>query len=304
MTSLREWGARGSAALAAAVFLTLIASLFRIEPISPLILGGVLAIVPLAAIAPAHGTPGGRRPDTVRRLDRAAWNGSVSWPETLVVAFLCRLLRPPCRHATVARDSLDAPWVLSIVVVLASLAVFYLIESWRFGAAGNEVRPVAALHVWLLHLVDERGSHRRRHASARIARSLQSRGNDSHARRPDMPRGSVSWLSAAPRRPPRSICCGCGRVPPGSARPSASSASFSPNASTFTTGISTRRDRISSWPSSRPSVWRCGRADCPGSFRSLLIGCSVWKRAPRSRRCRLLALLLPAGARVWRHAQQ
>jgi O-antigen ligase len=133
MTSLREWGARGSAALAAAVFLTLIASLFRIEPISPLILGGVLAIIPLAAIAPRTAllVVAGLTP-FVAWIGRH-WNGSVSWPETLVVAFCAGYCARRVVTRTVARDSLDAPWVLAIVLVLASLAVFYLIDSWRFG---------------------------------------------------------------------------------------------------------------------------------------------------------------------------
>jgi O-antigen ligase len=133
MTSLRDWGARGGAALAAAVFFTLLASLTRVEPIPRVILAGIVTLVPLSALRPHAGllvlaalTP------FAAWLGRH-WNGSVSWPETLVVAFCAGSCARRAVRLSDAHDALDAPWLLAMSIVIASLAVHFLIESWRFG---------------------------------------------------------------------------------------------------------------------------------------------------------------------------
>jgi O-antigen ligase len=133
MTPLRDWGTRVGAALAAAVFLTLLVSLTRVEPIPLVILVGIAALVPLSALSPGTGllVLAGLTPFAAW-LGRH-WNGSVSWPETLVVAFCAGYCARRTTRGSGNRDALDAPWLLALSVVVASLAVHFLIESWRFG---------------------------------------------------------------------------------------------------------------------------------------------------------------------------
>ena len=61
------------------------------------------------------------------------WNGSVAWPETLAVAFCAGYCARRVVRGPRSRDALDAPWLLAMSLVIASLAVHFLIESWRFG---------------------------------------------------------------------------------------------------------------------------------------------------------------------------
>ena len=144
MTSLRDWGTRGCAALAAAVFVTLLLSLFRVEPIPRVILVAIAAVVPLSALAPRSGLL-----VLIAFAPFAAWvgrhwNGAVSWPEALVVAFCAGY----CARCTVRkpgpRDALEAPWLLALSIVVASLAVHFAIESWRFGG------PPTRTELWRL----------------------------------------------------------------------------------------------------------------------------------------------------------
>ena len=144
MTPLRDWGTRGGAALAAGVFLTLLVSLTRIEPIPRVILAGILALVPLSALRPHTGllVLAGLTPFAAW-LGRH-WNGSVSWPETLVVAFCAGYCARRAVRGSGARDALDAPWLVAMSVVMASLTVHFLIESWRFGG------PQTRAELWQL----------------------------------------------------------------------------------------------------------------------------------------------------------
>ena len=76
------------------------------------------------------------------------WNGSVSWPETLVVAFCAGYCARRAVRGSGARDALDAPWLLAMAVVMASLTVHFLIESWRFGG------PPTRADLWQLITFD------------------------------------------------------------------------------------------------------------------------------------------------------
>jgi hypothetical protein len=133
MRPLRDWGTRVGAALAAAVFLTLLASLLRVEPIPRVILVGIAALVPLSALSPPTGllVLAGLTPFAA--WVGRHWNGSVSWPETLVVAFCAGYCARRVVRVPGPRDALDAPWLLALSAVVASLAVHFAIESWRFG---------------------------------------------------------------------------------------------------------------------------------------------------------------------------
>ena len=72
MTPLRDWGTRSGAAVAAAVFLTLLASLLRVEPIPRVVLALIAALVPLSAARPQAGLLVLAGADAVRRLDRTS----------------------------------------------------------------------------------------------------------------------------------------------------------------------------------------------------------------------------------------
>ncbi len=133
MTPLRDWGTRSGAALAAAAFLTLLASLLRVEPIPPIILAIIVALVPLSAVRPQAGLLVLAALTPFAAWIGRHWNGSVAWPETLAVAFCAGYCARRVVRAPRSRDAIDAPWLLAISVVVASLAVHFLIEAWRFG---------------------------------------------------------------------------------------------------------------------------------------------------------------------------
>ena len=148
MTPLRDWGTRVGAALAAAVFLTVLTSLARVEPVPPVILAGIAALVPLSALNPRTGllVLAGLTP-FVAWVGRH-WNGSVSWPETLVVAFCAGYCAQGTVRGARAREALDTPWLMAMSIVVASLAVHFLIESWRFGG------PPTRAEIWQLITFD------------------------------------------------------------------------------------------------------------------------------------------------------
>jgi hypothetical protein len=133
VTPLRDWTARGCAALATAVFLTLLCSLARLEAIPYFILAAAFALVPLSALTPRAGllVLAGLTPFAAW-IGRH-WNASVAWPEALVVAFCAGYCARHVVRRPGKRDLLDAPWVLAVSLVVASLAVHVLTESWRFG---------------------------------------------------------------------------------------------------------------------------------------------------------------------------
>jgi hypothetical protein len=138
MTPLREWSARGGAAAAALLFLVLLASILQVDQIPAFV---SIALIGLCALSIF-------RPDAALYVVAcgvpiAAWlgrhvNGSVSWPETLAVAFCAGYCARGSRQRTRERDSLDAPILLAAALVAASLAVQFFIDAWRFG--GGPIR--------------------------------------------------------------------------------------------------------------------------------------------------------------------
>jgi len=130
--------------VATAVFLTLLCSLARLDLIPRIILAAAFALVPLSARKPhaALLVLAGLTPFAAW-LGRH-WNASVSWPETLVVAFCAGYCARRVARRSGKRDLLDAPWVLAVSLVVASLAVHFLIEAWRFGG------PPTRTELWRL----------------------------------------------------------------------------------------------------------------------------------------------------------
>ncbi len=140
MTSLRDAGSRIAAAVAAALFFALIFILLRTEfkaAVVPIVIAGMIllgafrpstGLLALAAMIPIAGWAG------------RSWNGSIAWAEALVVAFSAgwcvrAAVRP---RGDAPRDPLQQQLVLAAVAVIASLAVQYVIDVWRFG--GESVR--------------------------------------------------------------------------------------------------------------------------------------------------------------------
>jgi hypothetical protein len=138
MTSLRDAGWRGLAALAAILFLTLLLSLTRVERV------GLVAVVPLVFLVILSA----RRPSTAliilaTVIPLATWLGrrwepSVAWVEALVVAFSAGYCARQCTPARDDPDDLDGPLLLIAAVVITSLLVQLAVEVWRFG--GSTVR--------------------------------------------------------------------------------------------------------------------------------------------------------------------
>jgi O-antigen ligase len=145
MTPLRNWGTRTGAAVAACAFLTLLASLARVDQVPPLVPAGLLALAILAAARPEQALIALAAGVPVASWLGRQWNPSVAWPEALVVAFCAGY----CARAAVAPprkpDPLDPPVFLAAAVVVASLASQIAIDSWRFGGASTRAELVRVI---------------------------------------------------------------------------------------------------------------------------------------------------------------
>lgn len=139
MTRVGGWSRRSAAALGAALFLLLLASLTGVPGVPRLVFAELAALVVLAALRPERAlillavtTP------VVGWIGRQ-WHPTLSWAETGAAAFCAGYC---LRTALAGRDddppdALDAPVLLTAGVVIASLAAQILIDDWRFGAAAT-----------------------------------------------------------------------------------------------------------------------------------------------------------------------
>ena len=135
MTTLRDVGWKASAALAAALLLTLLLSLASFDPGSVLTMAALIALVILAARYPATALLVLATLIPVASWLGRRWNGSVAWAEALVIAFAAGYC---ARQATNSRDNrteLDLPLLAVAAVVVASMIVQFLVDAWRVGGA-------------------------------------------------------------------------------------------------------------------------------------------------------------------------
>jgi O-antigen ligase len=137
MTPLRDWSERTAAALATVLFAALIVSMFRVEPLPLAVPIALVGFAVFAALKPDAALIG-----LALIIPFVAWlgrhlNGTVSWPETVVVAFAAGYCARGVRPRTNAGDVLDPPIFVAIGLVAASLAVQFLIDAWRFGGAAT-----------------------------------------------------------------------------------------------------------------------------------------------------------------------
>jgi O-antigen ligase len=149
MTSLRNFGVRFCAAMAAALFLLLLLSLARVDQVPAYVVIGLGALTAVAAIRPDNGLVALAMGVPFAVWLGRQWNPSVAWGEALAVAFCAGYsLRGMVRQPTSSNgrydvaswsngryDALHFPFLLAIAVILASLAVQLLIDAWRFGAS-------------------------------------------------------------------------------------------------------------------------------------------------------------------------
>ena len=301
MTSLRDWGARGCAALAAAVFVTLLLSLLRVEPIPRVILVAIAAVVPLSALAPRSGLL-----VLIALAPFAAWvgrhwNGAVSWPEALVVAFCAgycvrRVVRVPG-----PRDALDAPWLLALSVVVASLAVHFAIESWRFGG------PPTRAELWRLvaygYFISDTSSDPVNAAMRLIESLLLFRAAATATREaPAFASRLASWAVCG-----ASVAAGLNLL-----RLWESAERFGSPAGAFVRLFLTERVNVHYGDLNAAGSYfvmalfvaiglTIRAKGLPWLISVLLIGCSVWVAGSRMAvMAGTLAMVLPAGARTWR----
>ena len=139
MTRFGEWSRRAAAALGAALFLIVLASLAGVPGVPRLILVELGALVLIAALRPEHALVLLAVTTPVAGWVGRQWNPTTAWAEAGAVAFCAGY----CLRGALARrtdappDTLDAPVLLTSGVVLASLAAQLLIDDWRFGAAAT-----------------------------------------------------------------------------------------------------------------------------------------------------------------------
>jgi O-antigen ligase len=301
VTPLRDWGARGCAALAAAVFLTLLFSLARLDPIPRVILAAVFALVPLSAVKPHAGLLVLATMTPFAAWMGRHWNGSVSWPETLVVAFCAgycarRVVRRPG-----ARDLLDAPWLLAVSLVVASLAVHFLIDAWRFG--GSPTRAELWQLVTFGYFIsaassDPVGAAMRLIESLLLFRAAATMSRETPAFAPRLASWVVCGATAAAGLNLLRLCEGAAR--------------FEAPLGAFAHLFLTERVNVHYGDLNAAGSYfvmalfaaiglTMRRKGLPWLISVLLIGCSVWMTGSRMAvMAGMLAMVLPAGGRAWR----
>jgi O-antigen ligase len=303
MTALRDWGVRGGAALTAtlffALFLTLLLSLARITPLP--VLGGVLALAPLSAFSPRIGllVLAGLTPFAA--WVGRHWNGAVSWPETLVVAFCAGYCARHIVRKPGVRDAIHAPWLMAMAIVIASLAVHFVIDAWRFGG------PAIRDELWRLvtfgyFISDTSGdpvdAAMRLIESLVLFRAAATAVRESPAFAPRL----VSWV----------VCGASGAAALNLLRLYESAARAGAPVEAFVRLFLTERVNVhygdlnaagsyfvlALFAAAGLSMRRRGR---PWLIAVVLIACSVWITGSRMAvMAGMLATALPAGARAWR----
>ena len=301
MTPLRDWGTRSGAAVAAATFLTLLASLLRVEPIPPIVLALIAALVPLSAGRPQAGLLVLAALSPFAAWIGRHWNGSVAWPETLAVAFCAGYCARRVVRAPRSRDALDAPWLLAISVVIASLAVHFLIEAWRFGG------PPTRAEVWQLvtygYFISDTSGNPIDAAMRLIESLIIFRAAATMTRTaPAFASRLVSWVVCG-----ASVAAGLNllRLWEGAER-------FGGSLTAFSRLFLTERVNVHYGDLNAAGSYfvmalfvaiglSMRRKGLPWLISVLLIGCAVWVSGSRMAVVAgMLAMVLPAGARAWR----
>jgi O-antigen ligase len=138
MRQLRASGARAGAALVTVCFLSLLLSLLHVPAVPAAAIAGLLALVVLSMLRPDQGLACLAVFVPIASWIGRQWNPSVSWPETMVVAFCAGY----CARGAAWRrggddshapNSLAPPILLAVALVATSLAVQLSIDAWRFG---------------------------------------------------------------------------------------------------------------------------------------------------------------------------
>ena len=137
MRSLRVVSVAAISAIAAAFFLALLYSLTTVADVPAMAIAGLAALVVLAAVKPEYGLVAVAAGVPLASWIGRQWTATVAWPETLAVAFCAgycaRGLHLARDRDAAAPDTLTAPLIIALTVVVASLLVQLLVDGWRFG---------------------------------------------------------------------------------------------------------------------------------------------------------------------------
>jgi O-antigen ligase len=135
MTRFGDGSRRVAAALGAALFLIVLASLSNVPGVPRLVFIELAALVVLAGLRPDHALAALAVTTPIAVWIGRQWHSSAAWAEAGAVAFCAGycLRRALARRSDDPPDRLDAPILVTSAVVIASLVAQILIDDWRFG---------------------------------------------------------------------------------------------------------------------------------------------------------------------------
>ena len=139
VTRFRDAGSRVCAALFAVLFFALLLSLARFELFPLPALAGLVLLAALAAWRPSTALLVLATLIPVATWLGRPWEPSAAWAEALVVAFSAGYCARGAVTTRGKRDELELPILLGAAVIVASLIVQVLVDSWRFGGATVEI---------------------------------------------------------------------------------------------------------------------------------------------------------------------
>ena len=133
--SMRQGAATTFGAAATALFTILLLSLKHVEGVPPFVVVLLVALIGLSAWRPGAALMVLAASVPIAAWTGRWWNGTVAWPETLVVAFAAGYCARSLWSRRERRDDLDLPISVFAALVIASLAVRLLVLYWTIGGA-------------------------------------------------------------------------------------------------------------------------------------------------------------------------